>query len=208
MGVKKFAVLASGGGTDFQSLIDAVKKGQIKAEICCLIAGKPDIYAIERAEKAGIPVKVVCKKDFTDNESFDIAVRDALVEAEADFAVLAGYLSIIGPETIKVFPNKIINIHPALIPSFCGMGYYGHHVHNAVLESGVKLSGATIHFVDETADTGPIIMQETVPVLVDDTVESLAIRVLKKEHEMLPKAVALMAEGRLQVEGKKVRITE
>ncbi|HBU13123.1 MAG TPA: phosphoribosylglycinamide formyltransferase [Clostridiales bacterium] len=206
--MKTFAVLASGNGTDFQALIDAVQKGKINAQIACLIAGKPGIYAIERAERAGIPAKVVCKRDYPDAAAFDLAIRDALMEARVDFAVLAGYLSILGEQTVRAFRNKIINIHPALIPSFCGMGYYGHNVHRAVLESGVKLSGATVHFVDETADTGPIIMQDTVPVLDTDTVESLAIRVLQKEHEMLPKAVALMAEDKLEVAGRRVIIKQ
>lgn len=208
MGLKKFAVFCSGGGTDFQSLIDAVERGQIRAEICCMIAGKPDIHAIERANKAGIPVEVVCKKDFDDAAAFDEAILRTLKKYEADFAVLAGYLSIVGENTVREYRNRIINIHPALIPSFCGMGYYGSHVHEAVIESGVKLSGATVHFVDETADTGPVIMQETVPVYFEDTPQKLAIRVLKLEHRMLPKAVALMAEDKLAVEGGRVKILE
>ncbi len=206
--LKKFAVLASGGGTDLQAIIDAVRRGDINAEICLLIAGKEGIRAIERAEEAGIPVKVICKKDFDTIEEFDLAIRDTLVLAQADFVVLAGYLSIVGENTVKQFRNKIINIHPALIPSLCGMGYYGRRVHQAVLDAGVKLTGVTIHFVDEGADTGPIIMQEGVPVFDNDTVESLAIRVLKKEHEMLPRAVAQMVDGRLFVEGRKVRVID
>ena len=155
----KFAVMASGGGTDFQSLIDAVQSGQINAEICCLVAGKPDIYAIERAKTAGIPVEVVQKKSFGTVEAFDEAILAALKAHAADFVVLAGYLSIIGKKTISAYRNKIINIHPSLIPSFCGMGMYGGKVHEAVIEYGAKFSGATVHFVDEEADTGPIIMQ-------------------------------------------------
>lgn len=206
MGIKRFAVLCSGGGTDFQSLIDAVQKGHINAEICCMIAGKPGIHAIERARKAGIPVEVVSKKTFANIEEFDKAILGTLQKYDADFVVLAGYLSIVGPNTVQAYRNKIINIHPALIPSFCGIGYYGEHVHKAVLASGVKVSGATIHFVDEEADTGPVIMQETVPVYFEDTPQKLALRVLKLEHQMLPKAVALMAEDKLVVEDNRVKI--
>jgi phosphoribosylglycinamide formyltransferase-1 len=208
MRMKRFAVFASGGGTDFQSLIDGVADGRIRAEICRLIAGKPDIRAIERAKRAGIPVTVLRKKDYAAPGDFDRAQLGALNGADADFAVLAGYLNMIGPGTVRAFKNRIINVHPALIPSFCGMGYYGGRVHEAVVEAGVKLSGATIHFVDETADTGPIIMQEAAPVSFDDTPRDVAARVLELEHDMLPRAVALMAEGRLAVQGNKVRILE
>ncbi|WP_131924859.1 phosphoribosylglycinamide formyltransferase [Christensenella hongkongensis] len=202
----KFAVMASGGGTDFQSLIDAVQSGQINAEICCLVAGKPDIYAIERAKTAGIPVEVVQKKSFGTVEAFDEAILAALKAHAADFVVLAGYLSIIGKKTISAYRNKIINIHPSLIPSFCGMGMYGGKVHEAVIEYGAKFSGATVHFVDEEADTGPIIMQQVVPVMEDDTPEKLAARVLETEHRILPEAVALMADGKLLVEGRRVKV--
>ncbi len=208
MGLKRFAVFASGGGTDFQSLIDAVANGGIKAEIACLIAGKPGIGAIERARKADIPVKVIRRGAYATAEDFDQAVLDVLAGERVDFAVLAGYLSILGEMTVRAYKNRIINIHPALIPSFCGMGYYGGKVHAAVVEAGVKLTGATVHFVDETADTGPIIMQEAVPVHSGDTPEAVAARVLELEHVMLPKAVALMAEGRLVVEDGKVNILE
>ncbi len=202
----KFAVMASGGGTDFQSLIDAVQSGQINAEICCLVAGKPDIYAIERAKTAGIPVEVVQKKSFGTVEAFDEAILAALKAHAADFVVLAGYLSIIGKKTISAYRNKIINIHPSLIPSFCGIGMYGGKVHEAVIEYGAKFSGATVHFVDEEADTGPIIMQQVVPVMEDDTPEKLAARVLETEHRILPEAVALMADGKLLVEGRRVKV--
>lgn len=202
----KFAVMASGGGTDFQSLIDAVETGQVRAEICCLVASKPDIYAIERAKKAGIPVEVVRKKEFDSLETFDKAILATLKKYSADFVVLAGYLNIVGPQTIGAYENKIINIHPALIPSFCGMGMYGSHVHEAVIAYGAKYSGATVHFVNEEADAGPIIMQEVVPVLEDDTPETLAARVLETEHRLLPRAVALMADGRLRVAGRIVKI--
>nr|WP_207721615.1 phosphoribosylglycinamide formyltransferase [Christensenella tenuis] len=202
----KFAVMASGGGTDFQSLIDAVEAGQIDAEICCLIASKPDIYAIERAKKAGIPTEVIQKKSFDNVKAFDQAILTTLKRYSADFVVLAGYLNIVGPQTISAYENKIINIHPALIPSFCGMGMYGSHVHEAVIAYGAKYSGATVHFVNEEADAGPIILQEVVPVLENDTPEDLAARVLETEHKLLPRAVELMAGGRLRVEGRLVKI--
>jgi phosphoribosylglycinamide formyltransferase-1 len=206
MGMSRFAVFASGGGTDFQSLIDGVRGGEIPAEICCLIAGRPGIYAIERAKAAGIPYEVIQKSAFANAEAFDLAVLDALRRYQADFAALAGYLSIVGPHTVRAYRNRIINIHPALIPGFCGMGFYGRRVHEAVVASGVKVTGATIHFVDETADTGPIIMQETAPVFFEDTAADVADRVLELEHRMFPRAVALMAAGRLVVEGCRVRI--
>ena len=203
---KRIAVFASGGGTDFQSLIDAVNRGEINAEICCLIAGKPDIYAIQRAINADIPYVIIRKKDYKTTVEFDEAILEALKDCRADFAVLAGYLDIVGNKTVDAYENKIINIHPSLIPSFCGMGFYGKRVHKAVLESGVKITGATVHFVDKTADTGPIIMQETVPVYFEDTVEDISMRVLKSEHKMLPKAVALMANDRLEVIENRVKI--
>lgn len=202
----KFAVMASGGGTDFQSLIDAVESGQIQAEICCLVAGKPDIYAITRAESAGIPVEVVQKKCFSSQEQFDTAILSVLQKYRADFVVLAGYLSIIGEKTLSAYPNKIINIHPSLIPSFCGMGMYGSKVHEAAIAYGVKFSGATVHFIDGQADTGPIIMQAVVPVLEGDSPADLAARVLEIEHKILPEAVALMADGKLRTEGRIVKI--
>lgn len=198
--------MASGGGTDFQSLIDAVNAGKIPAEICCLIASKPEIYAIERAKQAGISVEMIQRKLFDSQENFDEAILKTLEQYAADFVVLAGYLSMIGTKTISAYRNKIINIHPSLIPSFCGKGMYGSHVHEAVIAYGAKYSGATVHFVDEGADTGPIILQEAVSVLEEDTAQSLASRVLATEHKILPEAVKLMAEGKLKVEGRIVKI--
>ncbi|MEA4852846.1 MAG: phosphoribosylglycinamide formyltransferase [Christensenella sp.] len=202
----KFAVMASGGGTDFQSLIDAVSMGKINAEICCLIAGKPGIYAAQRAKDAGIPVETIQKKHYADANAFDDAILAALKQYGADFVVLAGYLSIVGQKTIATYQNKIINIHPALIPSFCGMGMYGSRVHEAAIAYGVKYSGATVHFVTEQADAGPIILQAVVPVLPEDTAETLGARILEEEHKILPEAVALMADGKLHVDGRIVKI--
>lgn len=204
--MKRLAVMVSGGGTDLQSVIDGVEDGRIPAEIVVVIASKPGIYALERARKAGIPGIVICKKEYADEEAFFEANLAALRQYGAEGVVLAGYLSILGKRMIEVFPNKIINIHPSLIPSFCGKGYYGLKVHKAALEYGVKVSGATVHFVDEGADTGPIIAQRSVPVLPGDTPEMLQQRVLEVEHEILPEAVALFCQDRLKVQGRRVSI--
>lgn len=198
--------MVSGGGTDLQSVIDGVEDGRIPAEIVVVIASKPGIYALERARKAGIPGIVICKKEYADEEAFFEANLAALRQYGAEGVVLAGYLSILGKRMIEAFPNKIINIHPSLIPSFCGKGYYGLKVHKAALEYGVKVSGATVHFVDEGADTGPIIAQRSVPVLPGDTPEMLQQRVLEVEHEILPEAVALFCQDRLKVQGRRVSI--
>lgn len=198
--------MVSGGGTDLQSVIDGVEDGRIPAEIVVVIASKPGIYALERARKAGIPGIVICKKEYADEEAFFEANLAALRQYGAEGVILAGYLSILGKRMIEAFPNKIINIHPSLIPSFCGKGYYGLKVHKAALEYGVKVSGATVHFVDEGADTGPIIAQRSVPVLPGDTPEMLQQRVLEVEHEILPEAVALFCQDRLKVQGRRVSI--
>lgn len=204
--MKRLAVMVSGGGTDLQSVIDGVEDGRIPAEIVVVIASKPGIYALERARKAGIPGIVICKKEYADEEAFFEANLAALRQYGAEGVILAGYLSILGKRMIEAFPNKIINIHPSLIPSFCGKGYYGLKVHKAALEYGVKVSGATVHFVDEGADTGPIIAQRSVPVLPGDTPEMLQQRVLEVEHEILPEAVALFCQDRLEVQGRRVSI--
>ena len=204
--MKRLAVMVSGGGTDLQSVIDGVEDGRIPAEIVVVIASKPGIYALERARKAGTPGIVICKKEYADEEAFFEANLAALRQYGAEGVVLAGYLSILGKRMIEAFPNKIINIHPSLIPSFCGKGYYGLKVHKAALEYGVKVSGATVHFVDEGADTGPIIAQRSVPVLPGDTPEMLQQRVLEVEHEILPEAVALFCQDRLKVQGRRVSI--
>jgi phosphoribosylglycinamide formyltransferase-1 len=204
--VKRLAVMVSGGGTDLQSVINGVQSGKIPAEIAVVISSKPGVYALERAKKAGIPGVVICKKDYADEQAFFDANLGVLREYGAEGVVLAGYLSILGKQMIEAYPNKIINIHPSLIPSFCGKGYYGLRVHQAVLDYGAKVSGATVHFVDEGADTGPIILQQAVSVLPEDTAESLQQRILEVEHEILPEAVALFCAGRLLVQGRKVTI--
>ena len=204
--MKRIAVMVSGGGTNLQAIIDNVSSGKIKAELALVISSKHGAYALERAKKAGIPTAVIAKKDYDSEEDFFAANLKALEDCGAEGIVLAGYMSILSKELVKKFENKIINIHPALIPSFCGKGYYGERVHKAVIAYGAKLSGATVHFVDEGADTGPIIMQESVPVLPDDTPDELAARVVKVEHTILPRSVALFCEDKLKVEGRIVRV--
>ena len=204
MRIDRLVVMVSGGGTNLQAVLDACADGRIPARVVGVISSKPGVYALERARRAGVPTVVISPKDFADQAGHDEAVAKAIEGFGGQAVVLAGYLSILGPKLVHRYP--IVNIHPALIPSFCGKGYYGRRVHEAVLEYGVKVSGATVHFVDEGTDTGPIIMQKCVPVLDDDTPKRLAARVLKVEHEILPASVALLCEGRLCVEGRRVRI--
>ncbi|MGI6539092.1 MAG: phosphoribosylglycinamide formyltransferase [Caldicoprobacterales bacterium] len=206
--MKKIGVLISGSGSNLQALIDAVDKGRIPAEISLVISDRPNAYGIERAKNKGIPACTILRKKFDDYNAFNLAVLEKLMAHKVEYIVLAGYLSILSSELVRAYPNKIINVHPSLIPAFCGMGYYGKRVHQAVLDYGVKVTGATVHLVDEGADTGPIILQKTVDVLPDDTVESLAERVLKVEHELLPKATALLVQDKLKVLGRKVIIMD
>jgi phosphoribosylglycinamide formyltransferase-1 len=202
--IDRLVVMVSGGGTNLQAVLDACADGRIPARVVGVVSSKPGVYALERAQRAGVPAVVISPKDFADQAAHDEAVIEAIEGFGGQAVVLAGYLSILGPTLVNRYP--IVNIHPALIPSFCGKGYYGRRVHEAVLEYGVKVSGATVHFVDEGTDTGPIIMQKCVPVLDDDTPETLAERVLKVEHEILPASVALLCEGRLRIEGRRVRV--
>lgn len=202
--MKKIAVFASGGGTDFQSVIDANEREQF-CEIEYLVASKPEIGAIARAEKHGIKPLVYDKTSET-KEDFYARVGKILKTAGVEYIVLAGWLLVVPASFIKEFENAIVNIHPSLIPAFCGMGYYGLNVHRAAIEYGVKLSGATVHFVEADVDGGAIIMQRAVPVEPDDTPESLQARILKEEHKMLPECVKLLCEGRLEKCGRTVRI--
>lgn len=203
--MKKIAVFASGGGTDFQSIIDANER-EAFCEIEYLVASKPEIGAITRAEKHGIKPLVFDKAKFESKDDFYEYVATELKAAGVEYIVLAGWLFVVPASFIKQFENAIINIHPSLIPSFCGMGYYGLRVHAAAIEYGVKLSGATVHFVEADVDGGAILMQRAVPVETDDTPESLQQRVLAVEHQMLPECVKLLCEGRVQKEGRTVRI--
>lgn len=187
--MKRIAIFVSGGGTDMQSVIDSIKKGEINGKVVLVIASKNGIYAIERAKKENIPYRVFLKEDYASLNDMDAEILKVLNEFKIDLIVLAGYLNILTEKLVKAYERKIINIHPSLIPKHCGKGYYGIRVHRSVIESGDKISGATVHYVDENADTGEIIMQKTVPVYDTDTPESLQERVLELEHRLLPEAV-------------------
>lgn len=201
-------VLVSGGGTNLQALIDAQNRGEIvNGRITCVISSSPNAYAIERAKKNSIPVRVIPKKDYPDRSEYTAAVRDALLEEKADLVVYAGFMIILDSQIVESFRGKMINVHPALIPSFCGKGFYGLKVHEAVLASGVKLTGATVHFVTEDCDAGPIIAQKAIAVLDDDTPESLQKRVMEQcEWKILPQAVSLFCQGRIKIIGNKTKI--
>ncbi len=198
------AVLLSGSGTTLQNLIDHIKSGKLDAEIKIVISSKSNAYGLQRAQQNNIPTAIIRPKDYNDFHSFNKSLWDTIRQYPIDLVVLAGFLSLI--EVPPDFVHRIMNVHPALIPAFCGKGMYGHHVHEAVVNSGVKITGCTVHFVDEHYDHGPIILQEAVPVLEDDTPDTLAERVQAKERELYPKAIQLFAEKRLKVEGNKVRI--
>ena len=202
----RIAVLCSGGGSNLQAIIDQVEAGNIDGEIVLVLANASKAYALERAKKHGIPCEFVSKKQAGCSEAFNDILLEKLQQAKADLVVLAGYLPIVGAQIVKAYPHKIINIHPALIPSFCGVGMYGHYVHEAVLAYGAKISGATTHFVDEEVDHGGVIMQKSVPVLEGDTPEMLAARVLTVEHEILPETVRLFCAGKLGVDGRHVHV--
>lgn len=191
------AVLVSGGGTNLQALIDAKTAGNLpKAKLALVIASKPGVYALERAKAAGIPTGVVCRKDFDTQEAFDKTMLETLRRYEIGAVVLAGYLSIVGAPVVAAYPDKIINIHPSLIPSFCGEGYYGLRVHEAALKKGVKVTGATVHLVNEKYDDGRILLQKAVPVEEGDTPETLQKRVMQQaEWEILPKALDMLTRG-------------
>lgn len=199
--MKNIVVLVSGGGTNLQALIDAEKRGEIKGgKITCVISSKSDAYALERAKQNDISTRVIPRKEYADVASYTKAVTDALIEEKADLVVYAGFMTILDEQIVKAFPYKMMNVHPALIPSFCGKGFYGLHVHEAVLESGVKLTGATVHFVTEVCDGGPIILQGAVPVMNGDTPEVLQKRVMEQaEWKLLPKAVSLFCENRITI---------
>ena len=203
----KIAVFVSGGGTNLQAIIDKIASGEItNVEISEVIASNESAFAIERAKKAGIPAKVISKK-VLGAEAYDEATLTELNSLGVELVVLAGFLSMLGPKTVAAYANRIINIHPALIPSFCGQGMYGIRPHEAVLAKGVKVSGATVHFVNEHYDEGPIILQKAVDVLPDDTPETLQKRIMKEcEQVILPQAIQLIADGRIEVVNNLVRV--
>lgn len=199
--MQKIAVCVSGGGTNLQAIIDAVATKEIRdTEISIVISNKADAYALERAQNAGIEAKCISPKEFADRESFGQAMVDTLREHQIDLVVLAGYLVIIPETLVKAYRNKIINIHPSLIPSHCGMGYYGLKVHESVLATGNKVTGATVHFVDEEADHGPILLQKAVSVEEGDTPEVLQKRVMEQaEWKILPQAIDLIGQGKVEI---------
>jgi phosphoribosylglycinamide formyltransferase 1 len=199
----RLAVLLSGNGTTLQNLLDRSAAGRLPAEVAVVIANHWNAYGLTRAEKAGILTAVVDRKSCADREEFSRRIFDVCRQERADLVCMAGFLQIITiPDD---FTNRVMNIHPALIPAFCGKGFYGHHVHEAVLNYGAKISGCTVHYADNQYDHGPIILQRAVPVLDDDTPETLAARVFEQECEAYPEAIRLFAEGKLRVEGRRVR---
>ena len=204
------AVLVSGGGTNLQAIMDRIDNQTLHGvRIVSVISSSHTAYALERAKAHSIPSKTISKKDFADLDAYDGAMLDALTESGADLVVLAGFLSLLGPKVVKAFSNRIINIHPALIPSFCGHGMYGIRPHEAALRKGVKVSGATVHFVNEHYDEGPILLQKSIEVREDDTPESLQLRIMKEcEQFILPEAIQLIADGKVCIEDNRTYITK
>lgn len=202
---KNIVVLVSGGGTNLQALIDAQNRGELGCgKISCVIASKADAYALTRAEQNGIKTRILIRKDYSDIASYSIAMRDALLEEKADIVVYAGFMTILDENVCDAFAGKMVNVHPALIPSFCGKGYYGLHVHEEALKKGVKVSGATVHFVTAECDAGPIILQKAVEVLDDDTPETLQKRIMEQaEWKILPQAVKLLCEDKIVIKDGK-----
>src|SRR5262245_55165282 len=200
----RLAVLASGGGTTLQNFLDRIADGRLRAQVVVVISNNADALALESARRAGVPAFVVDRKAAGTRELFSRRIFDHCRQARADLVCMAGFLQLI--QVPDDFLGRVMNIHPALIPAFCGKGYYGHHVHEAVLAYGAKVSGCTVHFVDNEYDHGPVILQRTVPVLENDTAETLAARVFKEECEAYPEAIRLFADKRLQIEGRRVRV--
>lgn len=207
---KNIVVLVSGGGTNLQALIDAQNNGVIKGgRISCVISSKEDAYALVRAEKNGISTRVIPRKNYANSNEYSEAILAALCEENADLVVLAGFMTILGEQIIKAYPYKIINVHPALIPSFCGQGFYGLKVHEKALEYGVKVSGATVHFVNEEADAGAVILQRAVEVKYGDTPEILQKRIMEQaEWKILPEAVSLFCQDKIFIENGRAYIKE
>ena len=207
---KRIAVLVSGGGTNLQALLDAQGRGEIVGgEIAAVISSNPSAYALERARAAGVPGYVMPRRDYPSSQAMTVALTEKLQALHIDLVVLAGFMTILTGELFQAFPQAVINVHPSLIPSFCGAGCYGLHVHEKALEYGVKVSGATVHFVTEECDAGPIVLQKAVEVLPDDTPETLQRRIMEQcEWKLLPRAVSLFCQGRLNVEGRKVTVLE
>lgn len=193
----KIAVLVSGGGTNLQAILDSERRGENpNGKVSLVVASKPGVYALERAAQFDVPTAVVRRKDYADSEAFDAALLDVLQSNGIELVVLAGFLSVLGPSVIAAYPNRILNVHPSLIPSFCGPGYYGLRVHEEALKRGVKVTGATVHFVNEVCDGGPILLQKAVEIQPDDTPETLQKRVMvEAEWQLLPRAIAMVCNG-------------
>jgi len=203
----RIGVLASGSGTNLQAIMDACDRGEIRGEVVIVISDNPNAYALERARKKGIRAELITAKGRS-REEHEMDISDVLSEMKVDLVVLAGYMRILTPWIIGKYEGRMMNIHPALLPSFGGEGMYGEQVHKAVLNHGCKVSGCTVHFVSSGVDEGPIIRQETVPVLENDTPNTLAERIHPVEHRIYPQAIALFAEGRLRIEGRRTRILD
>lgn len=200
----KTLVLLSGSGTTLQNFIELMEAGKLPIQIARVISNTKEAYGLVRAERHGIPTQIICRPDFASKEVFHQAVANAVSAVDPDLILLAGYMMIFRPD--PKYYDRIMNVHPALIPAFCGKGMYGHHVHEAVIASGVKVTGATVHFVDEHYDSGPIICQKAIPVENDDTPDTVAEKVQAVEREIFPEAIRLFAAGRLRIEGRRVRV--
>lgn len=208
MSMTRIAVLVSGGGTNLQALIDAEKRGELGGgKITLVIASKPGVYALERAQQNSIATEVLSRRDYASIAEYSMALADTMEQAKIDLVVLAGFLTIIDEQVYERFPNRILNVHPALIPSFCGKGFYGLHVHEAALEKGVKISGATVHIVTPECDAGPIVLQKAVEVMENDTPETLQKRIMEQaEWVILPQAVKLFCDGKIEVKNNRVYV--
>jgi len=202
------AVFASGRGSNFQAILDAIRNGTLPARVCLLLSNSAQAGALDIARSQNIAIAHITRKHYDSDEAFADAMVRTLSEHNVEFITLAGYMKLVPPSVVHQFRNRIANIHPALLPSFGGKGMYGHHVHEAVLAAGAKLSGATVHIVDAEYDRGPIVAQQAVPVLPDDTPDSLAARVLKVEHTLYPHTLAAFAEDRVRIDGRKAWIQE
>ncbi len=199
----KIAVLASGSGSDLQAIIDEIATGLLPAELCLVISDKPDAYALQRAQKANVPTKILLPQDFTSRADYDAQLVQLLQAAKVEVVALAGYMRLVTPTLLNAFPQRVLNIHPALLPSFPGL-----HAQRQAFEYGVKVAGCTVHFVDEGMDSGPIILQAPVPVLDTDNADSLTARILEQEHIIYPLALRLLAEGKLHIVGRRVQIDD
>jgi phosphoribosylglycinamide formyltransferase-1 len=202
----RIGVLASGGGSNMQAILEAITAGTIAGTLVRVVSDTPQAFALERARLAGIPTSVIGPHEHRSRAAFSQAIAALMKNEAIDLIVMAGFMRVVTAELITPFLGRILNIHPSLIPSFCGPGFYGHHVHEAVLRSGVKVSGCTVHFVEEAVDAGPIVIQRVVPVVAGDTPDILAARILIEEHQAYPEAVRLFCAGRLQIDNRLVRI--